>query len=167
LLHEGKTAKVLRSTTREGLFTVYNLEIYGEHVYEITSSGILVHNKCAGYRHLWSKAWGSTIPYSNKALTYLNEVQHTLIHEKLSAFLVEKTGNAFGSMKGADWIENYGMKKLNNLLNNFYKTFSQTPEGIQMAKELQYYDEAGNLSSIHDLYKLEKAEAIRRGMVIQ
>jgi hypothetical protein len=36
-----------------------------------------------------------------------------------------------------------------------------------MAKELQYYDEAGNLLSIHDLYKLEKAEAIRRGMVIQ
>jgi hypothetical protein len=166
-LHDNKTARVIKSVPRQGIYTVYNLEVYGEHVYEITSSGILVHNKCAGYHHLWPKAWGSTIPYGNKALTYLNETQHTLIHEKLSAYLVEKTGNAFGSMKGTDWIENYGMKELNKLLNNFYKTFSQTPEGIKMAKELQYYDEAGNLMSMHDLYKLEKAEAVLRGMVIQ
>jgi hypothetical protein len=51
-LHENKTASVHYSLPRHGNYTVYNLEIYGEHVYEVTSRGILVHNKCAGLHHL-------------------------------------------------------------------------------------------------------------------
>jgi hypothetical protein len=70
-------------------------------------------------------------------------------------------------MKGDLWKKKYTMKELDKLLSNFYKTFSNTPEGIKMAKELQYYDEAGNLMSMYDLYKLEKAEAVLRGMAIQ
>jgi hypothetical protein len=166
-LRDSKTARVIKFIPRQGIYTVYNLEVYGEHVYEITSCGILVHNKCAGYHHLCPKAWGSTIPYGNEALTYLKEGQHTLIHEKLSAFLVEKTGHAFGSMSGKSWMEKYTMKELDKLLSSFYKTFSQTPDGIKMAKELQYYDEAGNLMSMYDLYKLERAEAVSRKMVIK
>ncbi|MDW8265044.1 MAG: Hint domain-containing protein, partial [Gemmataceae bacterium] len=35
---------------------VYNLEVQGEHVYEVGPSGVLVHNRCEGLHHFWPRS---------------------------------------------------------------------------------------------------------------
>ena len=46
LLYNGETKRVVQKLPRPGPQVVYNLEVYGEHVYNITSEGVLVHNNC-------------------------------------------------------------------------------------------------------------------------
>jgi hypothetical protein len=151
-LHNNKTAKVIKFVPRQGIYTVYNLEVYGEHVYEVTSSGILVHNTCAGYHHLWPKAWGNLIPYGNKALVHLTEAEHTLVHKELTEYLIATTGKAFNSMKGTDWIDKYKLKGLSNLLDDFYRVFSTTAEGQAMAQRLNKVKNAPMNKTMYDYY---------------
>jgi hypothetical protein len=40
---------------------VYNLQIHGEHIYEVTDFGVLVHNTCAGQHHFWPWSWGNKV----------------------------------------------------------------------------------------------------------
>lgn len=47
LLYSGETARIAQKLPRPGPETVYNLEIWGEHVYHVGESGVLVHNSCA------------------------------------------------------------------------------------------------------------------------
>ena len=164
-VHSGNTIRLISKKTREGELCVNNLEVYGEHVYEVTSLGILVHNKCAGLHHLWPKSWGSLIPYGNKALLNLNAEQHTLIHKKLSEYLVKITGKAFGSQSGKAWREET-IKVLDGYLDDFYHAFSQTPEGIKMAEDLYQSRNStlglidGHIPTIYDMFKHERAVAI-------
>lgn len=57
------TAEVIAVAKRPGEM-VYNLEVHGEHVYEVSSMGVLVHNSCAGFNPAmrqaqdWLKARG-------------------------------------------------------------------------------------------------------------
>lgn len=44
LLYNGETARIAQKLPRPGPETVYNLEIWGEHVYYVGESGVLVHN---------------------------------------------------------------------------------------------------------------------------
>ncbi|MBP5622143.1 MAG: hypothetical protein J6X44_09030 [Thermoguttaceae bacterium] len=46
LLYNGETKRVVQKLPRPGPQVVYNLEIYGEHVYHVSSDGVLVHNNC-------------------------------------------------------------------------------------------------------------------------
>ena len=46
LLYNGETKRVVQKLPRPGPQVVYNLEIYGEHVYHVTSDGVMVHNSC-------------------------------------------------------------------------------------------------------------------------
>lgn len=72
-------------------------------------------------------------------------------------------------MSGTEW-KNTGIQKLDNLLNDFYSTFSKTPEGLQMANELNIHkvveigsDSIGTeVMSIYDLFRMERAYAIKR-----
>lgn len=45
---DGTVASIQSLTSRTSRETVYNLEVNGEHVYQVGASGILVHNKCHG-----------------------------------------------------------------------------------------------------------------------
>ena len=42
----GDTKRVVQKLPRPGPELVYNLEVFGEHVYHVTSDGVLVHNDC-------------------------------------------------------------------------------------------------------------------------
>jgi hypothetical protein len=44
LLYSGETKRVEQKLPRPGPEVVYNIEVLGEHVYHVTSDGILVHN---------------------------------------------------------------------------------------------------------------------------
>jgi hypothetical protein len=60
--------------------SVYNIEVHGEHVYQVGELGLLVHNTCAGYHHFALRAWGSHVPYGPKYLAWLDAAEHTAIH---------------------------------------------------------------------------------------
>jgi hypothetical protein len=45
-LYNGATKRVTQKLARPGPRLVYNLEVFGEHVYYVTPDGILVHNTC-------------------------------------------------------------------------------------------------------------------------
>jgi predicted GIY-YIG superfamily endonuclease len=45
-LYNGATKRVTQKLARPGPKLVYNLEVFGEHVYYVTPDGILVHNTC-------------------------------------------------------------------------------------------------------------------------
>ena len=47
LLFSGETAQIAQKLPRPGPETVYNLEIWGEHVYCVGNNGVLVHNSCS------------------------------------------------------------------------------------------------------------------------
>jgi hypothetical protein len=72
-------------------------------------------------------------------------------------------------MSGKEW-QKIGIQKLDDYLDKFYDTFSKTPEGIQMANELNIHkmaemgsDSIGTeLMSIYDLFRAERAYAIRK-----
>ena len=46
LLYNGESKRVVQKLPRPGPQVVYNLEIYGEHVYHVAADGVLVHNAC-------------------------------------------------------------------------------------------------------------------------
>ena len=46
LLYSGETARIAQKLPRPGPETVYNLEIWGEHVYCVGEDGVLAHNSC-------------------------------------------------------------------------------------------------------------------------
>ena len=55
LLYNGETKRVVQKLPRPGPQVVYNLEIYGEHVYHVTPDGVLVHNACPHEHHVVMK----------------------------------------------------------------------------------------------------------------
>jgi hypothetical protein len=61
LLYNGETKRVINKLSRPGPEFVYNLEVFGEHVYHVTTDGVLVHNNCLNF---FEK---NNIPVSNHA----------------------------------------------------------------------------------------------------
>ena len=49
---EGETRRITQKLPRPGPATVYNLEVYGEHVYYVGNDGILTHNSCSKYVYI-------------------------------------------------------------------------------------------------------------------
>lgn len=45
---DGQRVQVITHSPRPGPYTVYNLEVDGEHVYRVGEDGVLVHNACSG-----------------------------------------------------------------------------------------------------------------------
>jgi hypothetical protein len=58
LLYSGETKRVEQKLPRPGPELVYNIEVFGEHVYHVTKNGILVHNAYSGT--------GTPNPYGRK-----------------------------------------------------------------------------------------------------
>ena len=150
-----EVAAVVSIKPRPPTAWVYNLEVQGEHVYEVGPNGVLVHNKCAGYHHFWPRAWGNKIPYKHPVLTFLTEAEHTDIHRELSKFLFQKTGHYFNSMSGERWVNKYGMHQLNRWLNEFHREYSKTAMGQAIEKRIGH--------SVYDLFKSEYRYAVRYG----
>ena len=50
LLFSGDTARVTQKLPRPGPHVVYNIEVFGEHVYQVTLDGVMVHNGCRSDR---------------------------------------------------------------------------------------------------------------------
>ncbi|MDD3471101.1 MAG: polymorphic toxin-type HINT domain-containing protein, partial [Thermoguttaceae bacterium] len=46
-LYSGETKRVVQKLARPSPELVYNIEVLGEHVYHVTTDGVLVHNMCA------------------------------------------------------------------------------------------------------------------------
>ena len=55
LLYNGETAKIIQKLPRPGPETVYNIEVFGEHVYCVGEFGVLVHNKGATTKYWKAK----------------------------------------------------------------------------------------------------------------
>ena len=47
LVFNGETKRVVQKLPRPGPETVYNLEVFSEHVYRVAMDGVLVHNACS------------------------------------------------------------------------------------------------------------------------
>ncbi len=75
---------------------VYNLEVQGEHVYEVGPNGLLVHNICPGYHHFFPRSLGNLTPYGHASLTFLSASDHTAVHDALAKFLRTKTKTVGG-----------------------------------------------------------------------
>ena len=52
MLHNGETKRVVQKLPRPGPEKVYNLEVFGQHVYLVSQDGLLVHNSraCVDWR---------------------------------------------------------------------------------------------------------------------
>ncbi|WP_232101926.1 polymorphic toxin-type HINT domain-containing protein [Gimesia chilikensis] len=112
----GTSTRVTSIEIRAGPETVYGLEVAGEHVYQITHAGLLVHNASgkgrktpieellqdvydansfktitAGKHHLSPKAVANDLRYGHKSLTDLNSFKHTVLQGALDDFLLNKT----------------------------------------------------------------------------
>jgi hypothetical protein len=103
---------------------VYNLEVHGEHVYQVGELGVLVHNACSGFHHFAPRAWGSDVPYGPKYLSWLDELQHTSVHRGFSDFLKLRTGHFFNSISGNQWQNILDYRTRRALLIEFHQTFA-------------------------------------------
>jgi hypothetical protein len=144
-LREGETVDCLNGsgTTTVASITpsdysglVYNLEIHGEHVYRVGSSGLLAHNACAGQHHMIPRSWGARIPYRHVSLPRLTEQQHTHIHTAFSDFLENKFKRRFMSQSGSDWQRTLGSKEravevTQQFVNWYTRQFPQQAKSIK------------------------------------
>jgi hypothetical protein len=95
-------AHVTSVTARGPPEAVYNLEVHGEHVYQVTSLGVLVHNACNRHHPLPKFLGGDTI----QDLEDLAPNVHREFHRSLAARLKQagiplNVGGRGGS--AADW----------------------------------------------------------------
>ena len=102
---------------------VYNFETHGEHVYQVTNLGVLVHNKCAGLHHFAPRAWGSKLPYGSKLLTNFGPKSHTAIHNAFSAFVKSRFGQAFNAKSGKWWQANTTWQERYRALIDFHRNY--------------------------------------------
>jgi len=102
---------------------VYNIEVHGDHVYQVGELGVVVHNLCPGFHHFAPRAWGSNVPYGSKYLKKLSKSEHTDIHRGFSNFLKLRTGHYFNAKSGSEWQSMLDFRTRRGLLIEFHKTF--------------------------------------------
>lgn len=92
-ISNGDTVRFLRSIPRKEQETVYNIEVHNEHVYEITSSGILVHN---AYHHAIPKFLGGHVSQDLVSIpTVIHQKYHSLLTDALNAKGIPKAVREF------------------------------------------------------------------------
>ena len=116
-------AVVLSVTLSRVTQPVYNIEVHGEHVYQVGELGVVVHNSCPGFHHFAPRAWGSNVPYGSKYLKKLSKSEHTDIHRGFSNFLKLRTGHYFNAKSGSEWQSMLDFRTRRGLLIEFHKTF--------------------------------------------
>ena len=63
--------------------TVYNLEVQGQHVFRVTSNGLLVHNDCPTRTGYGAFGWGKA-PHSQRTLTHRNGIYEALSEQPIT-----------------------------------------------------------------------------------
>jgi hypothetical protein len=117
---------------------VFNFAVEGNHTYFVEDGAgendwAWVHNRCAGYHHLYTRGFGSKLPHGHASLPYLSSKQHTRVHELFSGFLEAKTGFRYGSMSGAEWRSFRSEKWRKAATKEFYRKLDGTREGRELA----------------------------------
>ena len=153
---DGRPAHVAAITPRFGTQPVYNLEVETEHVYYVSQKGVLVHNTCPGWHHLFPRGLGSEIPRrTNKVLTWMSEFRHTKVHAALDEHLdrFTKTIQEAGKPKkitmnpqrssGDEVIEHFSMAERYTALEDFYSTYNDGEYYERFMKEVDYMIEKG------------------------
>ena len=127
-LTEGETlqaadgiAKVLSLALVTSSLPVYNIEVHGEHVYQVGELGLLVHN--AGH-HCNPVAFGNDIPYGHKLLTNLSDAVHTKVHTAMNAFLKAEHGKTLNAGKQW-WTTNKTWQERYRTMIEFYRQFDK------------------------------------------
>jgi hypothetical protein len=70
---------------------VYNIEVHGEHVYQVGELGVVVHNACH-FHHPWPKYLGGP---SKQILVKLDDKLHIEYHRGLDKILPRQWGKKF------------------------------------------------------------------------
>lgn len=104
-LNEGETVDGLRGETTVATITpsdysgrVYNLEIHGQHVYRVGSSGLLAHNACVDRHHSIPKFLGGLPGQPRTSLPRpVHREYHRLLSEELRARGLPPMGGLTGS----------------------------------------------------------------------
>lgn len=159
-LKEGETVDGLNGETSVASVTpsdysglVYNLEIYGEHVYRVGSAGLLAHNTCAGRHHLIPVSLGSPIPYRAQSLSFYTESNHTRVQQALDAFLKlqKKPGTSITmfprkGFNGEKVRAAFTPAERIDALDNFYQTFEGGRYYPAFRMELNVVNKLGGLT---------------------
>ena len=131
-LLNGETKRVVQRYPRPGPEKVYNLEVFGEHVYHVTSDGILVHNDCVYFAFKDGKVAyvGRTNNFPRRAYE-----QAKYNHREITPvfFLNNLTPDEARVIEDL-FIRNFGLQNLDNKIN-----------GITKSKRMRY-----NFSSIRE-----------------
>ena len=77
---------------------VYNIEVHGEHVYQVGELGVLVHNSCWHLHHAWPKYLGGP---SKQVLVKLPKAVHDAFHSGLDKILPRQWGKNYYDNLGA------------------------------------------------------------------
>jgi hypothetical protein len=101
--------------------SVYNIEVHGEHVYEVGKLGLLVHNAC---HHCNPVAFGNDIPYGHKLLTNLSDAAHSKVLTAVNAFLKAEHGKTLYAGKQW-WTSNVRWQDRYKTMIKFYREFDK------------------------------------------
>lgn len=105
---------------------VYNLEVQGEHVYEVGEGGILVHNTCAGLHHYVPMFMGSMVKrgslFGVNILTWFEQIGHIGIHRALNRHLAS-LGMARGNMSRVLYRATFSKAQRLRALVRFYRQY--------------------------------------------
>ena len=77
---------------------VYNIEVHGEHVYQVGELGLVVHNSCWHLHHAWPKYLGGP---SKQVLVKLPKAVHDAFHSGLDKILPRQWGKNYYDNLGA------------------------------------------------------------------
>jgi hypothetical protein len=100
---------------------VYNIEVHGEHVYQVGELGLLVHN--AGH-HCNPVAFGNDIPYGHRLLTNLSDTAHSGLHSAMNAFLKAEQGKTLYTGRQW-WTANVRWQDRYRTIIDFYRDFDK------------------------------------------
>ena len=81
LLYSGETARVTQKLPRPGPHVVYNIEVFGEHVYQVTLDDVVVHNGCTRPIYAVSRDEAKKTLINGRSLTYQQAI-YRLRHGK-------------------------------------------------------------------------------------
>ncbi len=153
LLSAAGPATILTHQVLHRATPVYNIEVQGEHVYQVGALGLLVHNLCGGKHHMVLRSLGSLTPYGHKTLTQLSAGAHTAVHAALRSHLssitktlangkvVDMLPRAFNS--GAEVRRNFTRVERLKALAQFYKNYNGGQYMSNFISELRFATKNG------------------------
>ena len=119
LLFSGDTARVLQKLPRPGPHDVYNIEVLGEHVYLVTSDGVLAHNPCGSKRCAvyYAERDGKATYFGRTNNFERRKAQHADVRTIKQVQGLEDLSYEEARCAEDILIRHYGIKNLDNKIN--------------------------------------------------